>query len=547
MKNKIKELLSKTNEEEIVKCLQEINELLLRNYKIQVGDKIIEPLQVEIYYYHPQRFRDWNVHKSYEQTNNFGKLYFHGAGRGGVDICLSDSYDYFLSVLLKTSKIENNIFSQAHLAKELKNQQYEKIIVSERSKEGKLQLLKRDGLVKESKYKNKELGAMIIELFDSTINFDKANKFSTLIKKFILISIIILLNACSGISKEEFIKDADNIAEIQEIQTNYIQPLGCDKILEKNKKEKLDTNDISDIIAYFGLSQKDVVNIDSASKFDYSILDKCNNFYKSINKENWNKKENAYNKIAHYCNDKYYDETGIESFVWFPFRLTSFAVGLGTLGIVPSIVNNPNCRDGMQLFDSTMFHPWTCDDKTSCEKYLSEAVPVKPDMDIKLIKNKIQNFYIEYKIEQETKHKAEIEADCKEAKNIAEIKLKKIEKELGKDLFIGEGYVISDFASDGVMVEPSPLVKALAFAFIGVFSAPIQSDRAFIYGSTDYVNGESFNDAMYIYRRVGNYKYQNVSGGINSVPAYKKTLHKASELDYKTYLKNKDNVCESDK
>ena len=73
----------------------------IRNeYVIKVEGIMIEPLWVEAYYFNKNTFSDCNTHLSEKQKNRFGQLYFHEKGRGGFDICLSDSEDYYLSFLL---------------------------------------------------------------------------------------------------------------------------------------------------------------------------------------------------------------------------------------------------------------------------------------------------------------------------------------------------------------------------------------------------------------------------------------------------------------
>ena len=85
-----------------------------------------------------------------------------------------------------------------------------------------------------------------------------------------------------------------------------------------------------------------------------------------------------------------------------------------------------------------------------------------------------------------------------------------------------ESYV-SDFANDGVFIS--------------------RNDR-FIYTSdTDYATGDKFRSNDFIYEKVGNYKYRTIAGNINSVPAYRATKHKISEILPLTYLKNKKALC----
>lgn len=122
------------------------------------------------------------MHKSCEQTNNFGKLYFH-SGRGGIDICLSDSYDYFLSLLLKTTYVftqpkTKEACTQTTLAKKFKNKYNNEIVLEPRKESLEKEdvfLTKRVGLVKDS-YKDELLGA-IIKINDKNAKFSFAKGF----------------------------------------------------------------------------------------------------------------------------------------------------------------------------------------------------------------------------------------------------------------------------------------------------------------------------------------------------------------------------------
>lgn len=84
--------------------------------------------------------------------------------------------------------------------------------------------------------------------------------------------------------------------------------------------------------------------------------------------------------------------------------------------------------------------------------------------------------------------------------------------------------------------------KVVDFASDGVF-LQVGSFRAFIYTkNTDYASGETFK-ADVIYEKVGNYKYTTLWGGTNSVPAFKATQYKISEINPKHYLRNKKLSC----
>lgn len=118
--------------EKIVKKLQEILEIFLRNYYVEFGAFRIDPILVEAYYYNAeQNFKDESVHAARNengkiatharerQKNNFGKLYIHNikAKNDGLDVCLSKG-DYYFSILIKNAIINGKYFAtQSNVSK----------------------------------------------------------------------------------------------------------------------------------------------------------------------------------------------------------------------------------------------------------------------------------------------------------------------------------------------------------------------------------------------------------------------------------------------
>lgn len=99
--------------------LQEIGRKLLTEYVIKFKNIVIEPLRVEAYYYpynDTSKFDDPCAHPSSTKVNNFGHLYFieEKYGYPGVDLCLSLG-DYYLSFLIKNSRIDGKLFKQMDL------------------------------------------------------------------------------------------------------------------------------------------------------------------------------------------------------------------------------------------------------------------------------------------------------------------------------------------------------------------------------------------------------------------------------------------------
>jgi len=135
-------------------------------------------------------------------------------------------------------------------------------------------------------------------------------------------------------------------------------------------------------------------------------------------------------------------------------------------------------------------------------------------------------------------------ADCEQAVAKAAEKRKSISEEddllyfgtitVDKDGLLEDrsGYQVVDFASNGVFIQQSGLLSL------------ISSKRYFVYTQDkDYATNESFRTHNKIYKRAGNYKYSTLLGGTNSIPAFKATTYKVSDIAPKTYLKNKNLSC----
>ncbi|MBP5402716.1 MAG: hypothetical protein J6Y36_06115 [Treponema sp.] len=119
----IERLAELNNHDEIIKKLQEILTKILLETQIKIstenGDVYIEPVLIEAYYYKKGVFEDFSVHRNEDlQKNHFGKLFIHRPrgcykkdtkpvfeNRGGIDLCLSKSSDYFFSVLIREAYV----------------------------------------------------------------------------------------------------------------------------------------------------------------------------------------------------------------------------------------------------------------------------------------------------------------------------------------------------------------------------------------------------------------------------------------------------------
>lgn len=152
-------LLTKKSEKDIADQLIKINDLFLTQYKLQIDNMEIIPLETEIYYHNNnQQFKDKMIHCiDGLQKKHFGQLYFHrfptrdsiNYGQGGVDICISDG-EYYLSILIRSAIInDTQILSGPH---KIQKKFYEN---SPSKKERILELEKKPNvLLKRDKYIN---------------------------------------------------------------------------------------------------------------------------------------------------------------------------------------------------------------------------------------------------------------------------------------------------------------------------------------------------------------------------------------------------------
>ena len=122
----ISALTKLSNRQEIVRRLQKMEEVLLNEYEVHIGKVAIEPLLIESYYHHPDYFPDLCVHAATgskyaqsRQKNNFMKAYIHKPFKTGVDVCLSNSYDFYLSFLIKNARINNKFYTQYGVAEQV--------------------------------------------------------------------------------------------------------------------------------------------------------------------------------------------------------------------------------------------------------------------------------------------------------------------------------------------------------------------------------------------------------------------------------------------
>ena len=97
--NRVHELIKISDRQEIVKVLQNLEKYILCNYQMRVFDNTVQMKEIEIYYKNEGvGYIDTTMYGQERQRDNFNNLYLHGAG---IDICLSDSKDFYLSILIR--------------------------------------------------------------------------------------------------------------------------------------------------------------------------------------------------------------------------------------------------------------------------------------------------------------------------------------------------------------------------------------------------------------------------------------------------------------
>ena len=106
--------------QEIIKRLQLNAAEFITKYKLTIEEVVIEPKEIEIYYYKEGEFEDNSVHKNKLQEMNPNHFYIHrtgvmasdkykGSRYAGIDLVLSNERGVYYSYLIRSAVI-NNIF-----------------------------------------------------------------------------------------------------------------------------------------------------------------------------------------------------------------------------------------------------------------------------------------------------------------------------------------------------------------------------------------------------------------------------------------------------
>lgn len=119
LKEEIANLRNCKDLKEIELQLQLINKFIVTNYMFELSNGLrIYPIEVEAYF-KSSDFNDEFVHGNELQKNNYGRFYVHRTGitkdakykggtRGGIDICLSDSDDFYYGVLIRSAMFNDD-------------------------------------------------------------------------------------------------------------------------------------------------------------------------------------------------------------------------------------------------------------------------------------------------------------------------------------------------------------------------------------------------------------------------------------------------------
>jgi hypothetical protein len=155
--------------------------------------------------------------------------------------------------------------------------------------------------------------------------------------------------------------------------------------------------------------------------------------------------------------------------------------------------------------------------------------------------------------EQEAAKRAEEIADCKQAKEKALQRNNEIKSIAGNVMILDETIAsgnqnrignwsyclkVIGYDKEGIVVESrctfSPVANLFLASFVGC-----EEKNYFIYTQNDYADGECYKDWSYLHKDAGVHTWKG-----KRLRSYKKTNFKISEIEYKTYLKDKTHQCQ---
>lgn len=162
--------------------------------------------------------------------------------------------------------------------------------------------------------------------------------------------------------------------------------------------------------------------------------------------------------------------------------------------------------------------------------------------------------FIQQKQEEQKATQAQdnMKADCKQAYDKAFEVRKKLSVS-SNDIFIpctrtpcrDRDWVVKGNKANGENLYSCDCLKVNDFGKGGLLLAKLFGSKNIRFvrtTNTDWYTGATFEED-YVFVRDGNHKYKTASGNMESVPAYRKTEYKASDLTLRTYLKDKSIDC----
>lgn len=105
--------------EATINRLQKEAATFLTNHKLVLNGIVIQPTEIEVYYFKDGEFPDKSVHKNYLQQNNYSHFYIHrwgkkqedsykGGNRAGIDFVVSQEKNVYYTYLIRSALINNN-------------------------------------------------------------------------------------------------------------------------------------------------------------------------------------------------------------------------------------------------------------------------------------------------------------------------------------------------------------------------------------------------------------------------------------------------------
>ena len=110
----------KPSEDALINELQSRVMEFMLGFNLRIGGTVIEPKEVEVYYYKHGEFDDNSVHRNELQAMNPNHFYVHrmgtrqqdkykGRNYAGVDLVVSNQSGVYYSYLIRSAVVDNNL------------------------------------------------------------------------------------------------------------------------------------------------------------------------------------------------------------------------------------------------------------------------------------------------------------------------------------------------------------------------------------------------------------------------------------------------------